>query len=87
MESESGVSTPLSAFLGLYALSPTLGILPLSLSLRLSVPSFLCLCLCVDVGISIPLSLKGPCSPWCYNYFFVWTPHFSDLEMNLLFVG
>ena len=69
-----------SVCLGLWALFPGLGILPLPLSLRPSVPCFLCLC--ADVGISAPLSVKGPCFP-SHNYFFLWTPHFSDLEMNL----
>lgn len=70
----------LSLPLCLCALSPTLGVLPLSL--RLSVPPFLCLSSAL-MWASLFLSSKGPCSPNCDNCFFLWTPHFSVWEPNL----
>ena len=70
----------LSLPLCLCALSPTLSVLPLSL--RLSVPPFLCLSSAL-MWASLFLSSKGPCSPNCDNCFFLWTSHFSVWEPNL----
>lgn len=78
--------SPLPASRGLRS-APRSGLLPPSLSPRCSVSSSLGPCPCAQVGICVPLSVKGPCLPRCENHVFLWTPHLSDLKLNLLSVG
>lgn len=78
--------SPLPASRGLRSASRS-GLLPPSLSPRCSVSSSLGPCPCAQVGICVPLSVKGPCLPRCENHVFLWTPHLSDLKLNLLSVG